>query len=435
MTTKTFFIELLAYCTVIPSAFMCYLPMKNQLKHTKKQTLLAGGVIIALTITVLAGISCFVNIQYVVVIPAIFIYYVLYHNSLKVPVYKSLAIFLYVLAYLGIIFNLSHILTAYSYENMDPDMLKLKYSLFQTGFSIIFMLLTWIPFSRFGPKLIDGPELKKTWYVTIPITSIILILCIRIAPRKYETLYVNFVYVVYWYLILGLLFFLVFFSIIFYYILKELKHYMEVENKNKILEVQESLFLRTQKYLEETARTRHDFKHFLVTLKKLSEEGNTNAVKEYLDKYIESTPQKDIVTYCNNHPLNAVLNHYASVAAEENIKTIFQIDLPDILEISDLDICSIAGNILDNAITASKKIEPGVRNIRLLITRNHNSHIYIISENRFNGKCRKKNDKYLSTTRSGSGIGLSSIQSIAERYGGTARFYNDEKTFYSEVVI
>ena len=44
-------------------------------------------------------------------------------------------------------------------------------------------------------------------------------------------------------------------------------------------------------------------------------------------------------------------------------------------------------------------------------------------------------EKYLSTRRGGSGIGLDSITSAAERYGGTASFRHNGEEFISGVVI
>lgn len=55
--------------------------------------------------------------------------------------------------------------------------------------------------------------------------------------------------------------------------------------------------------------------------------------------------------------------------------------------------------------------------------------------NSFNGKVKSDGDKYLSTHRGGSGIGLGSITSATERYGGTVSFQHDGEEFVSDVVI
>ena len=47
----------------------------------------------------------------------------------------------------------------------------------------------------------------------------------------------------------------------------------------------------------------------------------------------------------------------------------------------------------------------------------------------------KKDGKYASSRKDGSGIGLSSIRITAEKYNGTARFSHDDKVFYIDVVM
>ena len=61
--------------------------------------------------------------------------------------------------------------------------------------------------------------------------------------------------------------------------------------------------------------------------------------------------------------------------------------------------------------------------------------LYIVSTNSFDDEVRKKDGKYASSRKDGSGIGLSSIRITAEKYNGTARFSHDDKVFYIDVVM
>ena len=61
--------------------------------------------------------------------------------------------------------------------------------------------------------------------------------------------------------------------------------------------------------------------------------------------------------------------------------------------------------------------------------------LYIVSTNSFDDEVRKKDEKYVSSRKDGSGIGLSSIRITAEKYNGTARFSHDDKVFYIDVVM
>ena len=57
-------------------------------------------------------------------------------------------------------------------------------------------------------------------------------------------------------------------------------------------------------------------------------------------------PANEVVRYCGNTALNALLNYYAHSAAEKGIDSDFQILLP----VSGMALCSMIGNIPENAI-------------------------------------------------------------------------------------
>ena len=437
MALDTYLIRLSSFLVIIPAAVLCLLPMKNQFRRSVRFTVISISVLLGITLPSAALISCLLELTTnEVLLPILLgILYLFYFLSVKVSLAKSLAIFLYICAYIGIISDTAHGLTALSYIGLSMDEPLLVFSMYQLGMGILLLLLFGYPLYRYGSRLIDSIALNRVWLLTVPVSSAILLLCARIVPRKYETLYVNNVFKVYWALLSGFFIFLIFLSIIYYFMVSEIHKHLTLENRTKILEVQESLFNRTQNYLAETARARHDFKQTIYTLKNLADQKDLTGITEYLETYIKNIPQNEIVSYCKNNPLNAILNHYTTVAKQNSIKLNIDIDIPDELNISDVDLCSITGNILDNAVTAVGKLDAGDRIIDLIISQNHNSHIYIIVENRFNGKVKKKGNEYLSTNRKGNGIGLSSITSTAENYGGTARFYNDNETFYSEVML
>ncbi|MEQ2659612.1 GHKL domain-containing protein [Roseburia amylophila] len=75
------------------------------------------------------------------------------------------------------------------------------------------------------------------------------------------------------------------------------------------------------------------------------------------------------------------------------------------------------------------------RYIHLSSDLNSPGTIYITMVNSFNGIVKKMNRQFLSTTESGSGIGLLSIQTTAERYHGSTRFYNEETEFISNIML
>ena len=148
-------------------------------------------------------------------------------------------------------------------------------------------------------------------------------------------------------------------------------------------------------------------------------------------------PQNDTVYYCKDHSINAVLNYYTDQAVSADIELTMRIELPEKLPFSDIDMCGMIGNVLDNAINACREVPPDDRRMMFTMMTQNDSQLLIVSSNSFNGKIKKLGERYLSTNRRGSGIGLTSISTTAQRCGGEARFSHDsfKKEFYVDIML
>ena len=122
---------------------------------------------------------------------------------------------------------------------------------------------------------------------------------------------------------------------------------------------------------------------------------------------------------------------------DAQIRRNWKISLPSEMNftITDMELCSLLGNILENVWQGCQRVPPQDRYHELTVCVKHETSLYIVSSNRFDGRVKKENGVYLSTRKNGSGIGLSSIATIAERYRGIAQFSNTENTFIIDVVI
>lgn len=110
-------------------------------------------------------------------------------------------------------------------------------------------------------------------------------------------------------------------------------------------------------------------------------------------------------------------------------------ELPEKLPISDVEVCSIVGNLFDNAINACREISEAERWIDMTISCPNAVRFGIVASNSFSGKVKTDGDRYLSMRPGGSGIGLTSVTSIVERYNGTATFRHEGNVFFSGVII
>ena len=200
--------------------------------------------------------------------------------------------------------------------------------------------------------------------------------------------------------------------------------------------MKEAQYLSQQSYIENTARVRHDFKHTICLLDSLANSGDIRSIREYLSNYINNMPESEIRYYCKNNSLNALLNHYMRQCKSEKIQFNCKVTLPvKEISISTIDLCNIIGNLLENAVLACRELPEEDRKIDIKILERNMSNLYIVTTNSFNGFVKQKNNTYITTRRAGSGIGLKSIKSAAETYGGSADFRNSENEFYSNITI
>ena len=103
---------------------------------------------------------------------------------------------------------------------------------------------------------------------------------------------------------------------------------------------------------------------------------------------------------------------------------------------SDTDIYSLFGNMIDNAIEAVKHFEPGKRTIGLSV-KNVKNFVVVNIYNRFEGDLSFENGLPLTTkqNRPFHGYGLKSIRNIVEKYNGNMRISTDNHVFSLTIVF
>ena len=279
--------------------------------------------------------------------------------------------------------------------------------------------------SRVHPTayLADSCIIANVWLTTIPIPLIFTCMNVIIQPKCYETMHVNRVFSFYiGYHFLALILILTIY-IIFYQVALNLIRNAENTERIRFLEMQESQYHAQQQYIAESARLRHDSRQQLHSLAEMAAAGNYKQLTEHLLGCVEELPRQP-VHYCTNLPLNALFTYYASLMDDSQIRRNWKISLPSEMNftITDMELCSLLGNILENVWQGCQRVPPQDRYHELTVCVKHETSLYIVSSNRFDGQIKKENGVYLSTRKNGSGIGLSSIATIAERHRGIAQF-------------
>ena len=102
---------------------------------------------------------------------------------------------------------------------------------------------------------------------------------------------------------------------------------------------------------------RHDFKNHIQTMLVFVQNGETERLEGYLQNLNEDLNSVDQVLKTGNVMADAILNSKLSLAGARKIAVNAKARVPEHMAVSDVNLCSILGNLLDNAIESCMRIE------------------------------------------------------------------------------
>ena len=213
----------------------------------------------------------------------------------------------------------------------------------------------------------------------------------------------------------------------------------------KIAESQNELMLKHYDEVENIYRQmrgwKHDYHNHLQAIKAYISSGQIDELLGFCDRLEEDLKSVDTVVKTGNIMLDAILNSKLSLAKKKNIEVNVKAAVPDKLQITDVDLCVLVGNLLDNAMEACAKVQgsgewefehPFIR--AYIGMKGH--HLYICVTNSVYGKIKKSGGRFLSTKESDShGFGLMRIDKVCEKYGGYCKRSSEPGVFSTEILL
>ena len=178
---------------------------------------------------------------------------------------------------------------------------------------------------------------------------------------------------------------------------------------------------------------RHDYRNHINNMKIQLSEGNYGKLSDYLNELADDLDTVDTVIKTGNVMADAILNSKLNVAEKMNIKLNVKANVHDKLPMSDVELCSMLGNILDNAVEACGTLPEEERFMRVYIGK-LKGQLYLSVQNSA-GKVRKLKNTYLSTKEGEHGYGLFRIDRVAKKYGGYVNRQNEEGVFATEIMV
>lgn len=208
----------------------------------------------------------------------------------------------------------------------------------------------------------------------------------------------------------------------------------ELENIQTILHNQYEQYQQSRKSIEMINYKYHDLKHHIIALRAEEDADRRN---EYLDKMEEEIRNYEVQNKTGNKVLDTLLTS-KNITCQQNDITFTCIADGKALDFMDtMDICSVFGNALDNAIECEKKITDKDKRLIHVSAVRKKEFLLIKVENYYEGNLEFENSLPITTKaeKEFHGYGLKSIRYTVHKYGGEVDIATRDNWFELKILI
>ena len=184
---------------------------------------------------------------------------------------------------------------------------------------------------------------------------------------------------------------------------------------------------------------RHDYKNNLLAIRGFIDKEDYGGASSYIEKMTGTLSMDKVVIHTGNAALDAIVNSKLWLADSSGIHVNAQTLLKENGEIRRLsisDLCSILGNLLDNAIEACNRMIQGKwKHITLEIFEKDDT-LYIFIYNNYDDDIIRDGDDFISSKRKNSiGIGIKYVDELVKRYDGYIRREYNNGVFLTQAML
>ena len=215
---------------------------------------------------------------------------------------------------------------------------------------------------------------------------------------------------------------------------RELHAQRELDAMQNILQNQYVQYKQSRENIDVVNRKYHDLKHQIAVLRA---EQDPQRRCDFLDGMEEEIRAYEAQNKTGNSVLDTVLTGKSLYCARHGIALTCVADGARLDFMDVMDICSIFGNVLDNAIECELTIPDRQRRLIHLAVYGKKDFLVIQCGNRCERELEFQDGLPLSTKGDGAyhGFGVRSIRWAAEKYGGTMTIHNRGGWFELNIVI
>lgn len=227
------------------------------------------------------------------------------------------------------------------------------------------------------------------------------------------------------------------FAILFYRVNQQREMEAEIAKlKQEQAEIVERDYQALRRTYADNAKLYHDLHNHIEAIYQCLIQGDTKEAVRYCEDLRTPVRQISQTVWTGDKALDYLISSKMALAEQEQIKTKVNIEYPHNTNIRSVDLTTILGNLLDNALEAAKAAPESLRFLNLTMRR-INAMLIIKVENGYGNTPIQENGKLLTSKKDKSfhGWGLKSVQTAADRYDGTIRTDYKDHVFQSVVTL
>ncbi len=199
-----------------------------------------------------------------------------------------------------------------------------------------------------------------------------------------------------------------------------LKEKEEAEHEQMVLQYEIRSAKREMQASDDIRRLYHDVKNHLLAIQSMS--GSEGEINDYLSELLPKFEGYETQVKTGNPTVDAILSEKIQLAYADGIRFNVCLDLSGLDHIKTVDLVTIFGNAVDNAIEALRKTEKSEGERFMFIkSSTFANNVVIRFQNRYAGDVELRGGVPVTSKKDADmhGLGISSIRNAVRRYGGT----------------
>lgn len=205
---------------------------------------------------------------------------------------------------------------------------------------------------------------------------------------------------------------------------------------NRQLEYYARQYQEISRSQQEIRRMRHELKNNYILLEALAKNGDMDSILSYLPQMYQTAPEKAMAR-TGNMVIDAVINNRIAATEEQQITFRLNLNIPTQLDVSDIRLCGLLGNALDNAIEAAIHVPARERCICISMEI-MKKNLFIEISNPYDGTILSDDKGRLLTRKENTsrhGYGLSIMEELLGNNLGSMKTVWDERTFHLHIIL